>query len=426
MTDSRWAVLLCKFSADLSATLPVDHYKRLFTGVGAGSLNMTDYFSDMSHGQLDLTHSQVFGWMTIPIKDIAEYNSFDAKHAANAAIPGSRNNLIAVAKQTAAAQGIPLQNFAGLVICVNGPMDYFGVIGGMTAVFDSVNGLRPSVMGQEMGHGYGLDHSRRDGSLVDYQDPWDTMSTDTTPFEQASSEYGSVGPGLNAANMRSRGWLDETRVWSAGSADIDTTVQLRPLHRRDLPGFLAVDIGGFLVEYRRRERWDGAFARSAVFVHRFDANHSYVMPGTKGNYDLVGGDKFQIGDTNALNPFGNGYLRVEVLSIDDASGVATLGVARHSARLVPQIVGTLIGGVANDGGGWVIVNGILHRVPPYDPGIALLGEIGGYFSAAGIRDVALRQAAQRSALDGTARQVAALGASLDAFRAPGKALERKG
>jgi hypothetical protein len=203
-------------------------------------------------------------------------------------------------------------------------------------------------------------------------------------------------------------------------------VQLRPLHRRDLPGFLAVDIGGFLVEYRRKERWDGAFSHSAVFVHRFDNNHSYVMPGSKGNYDLVGGDKFQIGNPNALDPFNNGYLLVDVLSIDDASGVATLGVAQQRARQLPQIVGTLIGGVANDGGGWIIVNGILHRVPPYDPGIALLGEIGGFFSAAGVRDVALRQAAQRSALQGVAKQVTALSTALGAFRTPGKALEHKG
>src|SRR6266550_3426325 len=247
MGESRWAILLCKFSADQSATLTVDHYKRLFTGAGADSNNMTNFFSTMSHGQLDLTNSKVFGWLTIGIKDKAEYDSFDAKHAADPSIPGSRDNLMAVCKQEAIKQGVPLQNFAGVVICMNGAMDYFGVLGSMIAVFDSVNGLRPSVIGQEMGHGYGLDHSRREGSQADYQDPWDVMSTDG-PYEQPDAEYGSVGPGLNASNMRSRSWLDESRVWKAGNSDFNTTIKLRPLHRHDLAGTLAADLlGEYLV-----------------------------------------------------------------------------------------------------------------------------------------------------------------------------------
>jgi len=423
MTDSRWAILLCKFSEDQSATLSTDHYKRLFTGQGSGSSNMTDYFSDMSHGQLDLTKSQVFGWFRIPIKDKAEYDSFDAKHAADSSIPGSRDNLMAVAKQEAIKQGVPLQNFAGVVICVNGPMDFFGALGGMTAVFDSVSGLQPSYIGQEMGHGYGLDHSRKDGSEEDYQDKWDIMST-WSPYQQPGGEYGDVGPGLNAANMRSRGWLDESRVWKAGNSDFDSTVQLRPLHRRDLNGFLAADfLGEYLVEYRIKERWDRGFPRSAVFIHRFADNHSYVMPGTKGNYDLVAGDIFQLGDPNSLDPFGNAYSRLEVVSIDDAKKTATINLSHHrSSRHIPDLVGTIVGGVSNDGGGWIIINGRGYRIPPWDPpGLALLQDLAAYRAAADIRDVGVRQAARRSALKGLEAGISALKASVNQFRTPAKA-----
>ena len=422
MAESRWAILLCKFSADQSATLPIDHYKRLFTGAGAGSNNMTNFFSTMSHGQLDLTNSKVFGPLTIGIKDKAEYDSFDAKHAADPSIPGSRNNLMAVCKQEAIKQGVPLQNFAGVVICMNGPMDYFGALGGMTAVFDSVNSLRPSVIGQEMGHGYGLDHSRREGSQEDYLDPWDVMSTDG-PYEQPDGEYGSVGPGLNASNMRSRGWLDELRVWKAGSSDFNTTIKLRPLHRHDLPGSLAADLlGEYLIEYRIKERWDTGIPRSAVFIHRFEDNHSYVIPGTNGNYDLVAGDKFEVG--NSLDLFSN-FIRIEVTSIDDASKTATLNLSHRSPRRVPDIVGTIIGGVANDGGGWIFINGHVHRVPPYDPpGIALLQDFAAYLNAGAIRDVGVRLAARQSALDGLSKGISALRVSLNPFRVPNKALTR--
>jgi hypothetical protein len=65
-----------------------------------------------------------------------------------------------------------------------------------------------------MDHGYGLDHSRADGSSADYKDPWDTMSSGVSLANMAPDpNYTAVGPGLNAWNMRSRGWLDDNRVW---------------------------------------------------------------------------------------------------------------------------------------------------------------------------------------------------------------------
>ena len=60
-----------------------------------------------------------------------------------------------------------------------------------------------------MGHGYGLDHSRRDGADADYQEPWDIMST-LAAYSAPDPDYANRGPGLNAWNMRGRGWLDET------------------------------------------------------------------------------------------------------------------------------------------------------------------------------------------------------------------------
>ncbi len=417
MTQSRWAVLLCKFSQDISSTLPVEHYKRLFTGEGTGSLNITDFFHDVTHGKLDLTKSEVHGWFTIPIKNKAEYDSFDAQHLQDPSIPQSRVKLMQVARKTAADNGIDLNTFDGLVVCMNGPMDIWGVIGGMEAAFDSGWGLRPSIMGQEMGHGYGLDHSRLDGLEVDYQDSWDIMSTDNAD-EAVSAEYKNVGPGLNAANMRSRGWLDESRVFTTGNSDYDTTIQLRPLHRHDLPGLLAADIGGYLVEYRKQERWDAGIPRSAVLLHRFQNNHSYLMLGNAGHADLVAGETF--GTLTPANPYDifASYSGLEVISIDDANNTATIRLVLHRGYQMPQIGGSTIGGVDRDGDGGIVINGILHRIPPWDPWVAVLEQAVAYRSASVIEDVAARLAAQRSALNTATRSIAALAAQASSIRTP--------
>lgn len=143
-----------------------------------------------------------------------------------------------------------LDDYPHVVVLMNtsGRNILFGQQSGRAAVCDGGN-CEPSALGQEMGHPYGLDHSRGTNGdpnqSLDYGDPWDIMSTFRFPASLVSppafprGPYGPYGPGLNAANMRGRGWLDRSRVLSldSGKGRFPASIQLRPLHARELPGF---------------------------------------------------------------------------------------------------------------------------------------------------------------------------------------------
>jgi hypothetical protein len=107
-----------------------------------------------------------------------------------------------------------------------------------------------------------------------------------------------------------------------------------------------------------------------VFVHRFEDNHSYVMPGTAGNYDLQAGDSFKSGSLAAYSPGS----RVDVISIDDNTLSAVLRLSHRPAAVASRLpsalsslLGQLVGGVAVDGGGGVIIGGVYHPIPPRGP-----------------------------------------------------------
>src|SRR5215471_13264632 len=174
---SKWAILLLRFNNEQSlsdAAPPFSFYEKLFTGKGAGTLNVPAFFADVSHGQLDLSGSQVFDWMTINAN-----RSDYVGNILNKDVPAgkfNRNGLMVLGNRTALVNGVPLGAYDGIVYSFAGTIDLFGVTGGMAAVCDTAS-LWPSLLGQEMGHGYGLDHSRADGSQAEYMDIWDIMST---------------------------------------------------------------------------------------------------------------------------------------------------------------------------------------------------------------------------------------------------------
>jgi hypothetical protein len=413
MVESRWAILKCRFSDDTSETPPDAIYERLFTSVGVGSSNMVDFFRDVSHGQLDLRRSQVFGWFTLPLRK-ADY----AGNVADSALATGQVNrwgLFFACRSAAESTGVRLSEFAGVVVTMNrgGPwpsgsdgVDLWGAAGG--SVFCDRYSLMPSLLGQEMGHGYGLNHSREVGSTEDYRDPWDTMSTQDA-YMQPHSEYMFIGPGLSAANMRSRGWLDESRVWRGGPRSSEATVTLRPLHRADLSGLLALDLPDpdypdrrWLVEFRNKQRWDGAIPEPAVLIHRLDGGISYLVPGpVPRRTHLRAADVIERGVRD--NPLSS-YFRLEVVAIDAAAETCDLRLTYRRVRdpfesTIATAWVQVLGGILADGGGLIITPHGVVPVGPWDPMLRIAQQVVLFQSIVQVSDAQARESAQRNALE---------------------------
>jgi hypothetical protein len=407
--------LLIKWNDHPEEPYPREFYENLFTEAGSGTNNMVDYFFTMSHETLDLTASEVFGWFTLdrPRTDYVG-NAYP--------LPAGtidRNGLLDLARNAAASNGVDLSRYYGVVVVANTRTDLCGWLGGKAALCDN-DSLSPSLLGQEMGHGYGLQHSRVDGSTNDYQDPWDTMST-ASAYEAPSAAYTNIGPGLNAANMSYMGWLDMDRVWTSSSGSFSQQIELRPLHRHDLPGLLAAKLpgttGGFFVEYRERTAWDASIPRSCVMVHRLQDGHSYRMLNAAGTSDLVVGDTFSsTGDfpwTTTTD--------VRVDEIREEGHYAKVTVSHRLATVhAPgyEVWQQVLGLIPAGGGGVVIINGQLHPVPPWGPFSEVLRQVAAHQFADQIYDPIVRLGAKKAALSKIMSETSALLADLTETETP--------
>lgn len=377
--NSPWAILLCKFTGEETEPYPRQRFEELFTSAGTGQFNMIDFFDAITHGQVDLTGTRLF-----PSPQVGWYRLTQRRsdYLGTATKPDGRGALLTWARQAAAANGDDLISFANIVVVNSVSADLYGGLAGVATDDgrDDVNGmtsLSPSVLGQEMSHGYGVEHARIEGSTADYMDPFDVMSTKSaymaphpvyTELDASGRPVFLIGPGMNAATMASKGWLDTTRVWTAGGA-LNSTVTLRPLHRRDLPGYLCARIDDFFVEFRMNDLWDAGFSTPVVLVHDFFDGHSYLRPTGTGQQSLTTGDSFDDGDVSSNPPVVHGRgLRISVTDIDAGNQTATIAVQRWvDNRPEPESNGQLFGGVDVDGGGWFMSRGRLVKVPPRSP-----------------------------------------------------------
>ncbi|MET9675697.1 hypothetical protein ABZY68_21760 [Streptomyces sp. NPDC006482] len=382
--SSPWAILLCKFKdATTPPSLPLTRFQEMFTSTGSNKHNMVDFFRDMSHGNIDVSASKVLGWYTLPQKT--------SDYTGSGANPQGRAALIGWGRQAATNAGVNLAPYADRILVVtHPPTDLFGGVGLGAVSGDGrdqwgMSSLSPSLMGQEMGHVYALDHSS--GAGLDYGDRWDIMSTRGsahgrcfmaphpvfTEKDSAGQSIWRIGPGLNAANMWGRGWLE--RVWQSAETEPDTIVELRPLHRRDLPGHLCARVGRYFFEFRARELWDADIPEPCVLVHEFSNNRSYLLTATNGNESLRKGDEFLRKD-----PFDpTGYrLNVKVLDIDPVGRKARLSVYLRKAAPFPFDLESFTDhphqGVDDDSG-LIVIGGKVVNVPSGSPLYAKVEEV---------------------------------------------------
>ncbi|MBS1598404.1 MAG: hypothetical protein JST75_09260 [Bacteroidetes bacterium] len=393
-----WAILLCKFSDDpndpsvttvkdlaaqwrataspefiagnLDATWDTDNrtildlYELFFTTTGIFTNNIVDYFFTVCHQLVDVTGNQVFP-ITLPMT-IAE-------GAAKALNPGGAAYQDMIFQKAKAelqnSYGVDWKDFYGVAVSFqsadNGSQG--GIFDGGPGVFMDIRFVKSqgaARWGHEMGHGFGLDHSRTNlqnwsfctgGAPNDYTDPYDVMSWNCNN-KFADPNYGTSGPGMNAWNMRLMGGLDESRVWKSGSASaVSSRITLRPLHNLSSPGYLAAELPGidgdsnYLVEFRVPQYWDAGIGGAGVIVHRYAQDNSrsfpnvnsYIMKGTNDQKLLGVGDVFEKG----TGPFS----RVKVVSIDAAAQTAVVALCyTPDAVTVPKVTIAFGAGISLD------------------------------------------------------------------------------
>ena len=178
----------------------MDYYEDLYTRHGTGGL--ADYWRDVSFGNLDLTGSKVFGWLTM---------NHSSSEVATLTFPGQRGVLVQWGRDAAAAAGIDLSPFRQVLVVHNYGVDHGAAGNGIVIVHQDPAVCEFGFISHEMGHGLGLPHSLSANPDFVYGDGWDVMSFATTTFLFTLTFRGTSGAatvGLNARNLKALGVLE--------------------------------------------------------------------------------------------------------------------------------------------------------------------------------------------------------------------------
>lgn len=282
MTQTPWAVILCKFSDHPEEPQAPDFFRQFITTAGLGSGGEADYWAAMSYGAVDLTGSTVFGWFTMP-QAYADFTTM------------SRFDKIMAGINTALANGVDFSTFYGILVMLNAAIDSgaiapdpFGLtLSGVTKPFGLVL-LDPlawfdTFASHEMGHGYGLSHSWSTPPDTEYGDPWDIMSAQTFggTWPVFTGNFGNSGPGLIAPYRQKLGWVTQPQVWAISQiGNLPLSMALGVLSAAAPAGTLMAQIFHeaadpfhyYTLEYRRRIEWDQAVQNDAVILHEVRQN----------------------------------------------------------------------------------------------------------------------------------------------------------
>jgi M6 family metalloprotease-like protein len=405
VTSTPWAFILFKFSDENREPQTLEFYKTIFTASGRGTHGIVDYWEAVSHGQVDLGGSAVFGWFTID-QSLAQWRADFAQlgmdigaleqlrqdaaasvliEAAQARVQAGfkkvRNDVFEQVLTSARRAEIPVEDFFGVVAVSNATFDLWGSSTRKALISGEATDL--GGLAHEMGHGYGLGHSM-DTRREDYTDWWDIMSYANCAmarFPEHSYFTANCGTGLNAAHLLRLGWLDPTRVvtWMRPASGGETTVRLSALSSPETGEALALRVNDWVVAFRFPEGWDNGLPRPCVTVHTEEmlANSavsmltSVLQTSASGRQDGQVGDVFHLMPDNVLVARFSDYLALRVDAIDSAQRTATVSVifveGSHEFESQPQIQRWVIPGVIGIG-----LDGQVVPVPPRQEHSSLL------------------------------------------------------
>ncbi|MBI2765805.1 MAG: DUF11 domain-containing protein [Chloroflexi bacterium] len=285
-----------------------------------------DYWREQSYGAINLDGSAQYNWVSLP-NDRASY------------VDNQGANLDALAQDCATAQdaAVNFSNFSGINFIFNDDLDCCAWGGGTTVLTgEGLLGFKSTwlppwawsegsgatfghgVVGQEMGHGFGLPHEGCQGTTSPYDSDWDV---------QSSAQNSQIH--TNAAFKDKLGWIPGARRYDATTADN----QLVNLERLALPGnsgYLMVKIplpGGkfYTIESRKFAGYDGSphsIPSEAVVIHYVD-------------FSLDKGAQVVVGD-GSCNGTGGAWIPGEIFK-DPANNISIAIVSEFTSGFTVAI-----------------------------------------------------------------------------------------
>ena len=169
-----------------------------------------------------------------------------------------------------ANEAIRAFNHATVASSAHNVADVYTVLGELAQLghrLEGANYTSPYMLGQEMGHAYGLDHAWDDRG-VEYADEYDVM--------------GNMGVGVTMAERDALGWLAPSRVATRGTG-LPSYELSAPFHATRSGYDMLRDSDPldqthhYTVEYRQRESWDGALQVDGVVIHEVRADGTSVL-----------------------------------------------------------------------------------------------------------------------------------------------------
>jgi hypothetical protein len=216
--------------------------------------------------------------------------------------------------------------------------------------------------------------------------------------------------------MSLAGWLPDGR--RVEFAPGKRQVEIVALNTPGSTAPLALVVGGrYFFEFRVNDRWDAGAPRPCVLMHteEFDLREHSMLHRHGGGgvgvnrlprYEYEPGDAFEMG---SASDFFSSYYRVEVVSFDLPRRTAVLDVTVRVPPPPPVAgPGIPIGGVTVDGGGWIVINGHVVRVPPRGPVFEALSRLAGVQASELLGDADARRTARSAEVTGLARAVSEL------------------
>ncbi len=274
-----WVTILCRFSDSASVTpQPRSYFENL---MGSSRPGMDHFWREVSYDNVNLTGSVVAGWYDLP-RPRSDY-VFD-----DIGMPGISFDGLAQDCTGVADADVFFPDFAGIHLVFNDSLDCCAWGGahvldrdGLVKTY-STTWMPPfayenqSVMGHEMGHGFGLPHSSGPYATP-YDSKWDVMSTGGI-CSPSHAEFGCLGVHTVAHHMDLMGWIPPSRQYVA----IDGSRQSITLEPLGGPisgdGYLMakVPIAGsgtefYTVEARRFVGYDDQTPGEAILINRVDS-----------------------------------------------------------------------------------------------------------------------------------------------------------